>query len=103
MTLFREYFTMMSVIERDLIWVHDYFESDSGGCPVAHTSTDESVGDALLLERKLLWSTRAKIDVQLALRMWGAIQRRAWQKVVLVLVRIPRCPALYGWELRQGS
>ena len=80
------------------------FESDSGRfARVAHTSTDESVGDGLLLERKLLWSTRAKIDVQLAPRIWGAIQRRAWQKVVLVLVRIPRCPALYRWELRQGS
>jgi hypothetical protein len=31
------------------------------------------VDDALLLERKLLWSTRAKIDVQFALLTWGAI------------------------------
>ena len=61
------------------------------------------VDNTPLLERKLLLLTRAKIDVQLAPLLWGVIQRRAWQKVVLVLVKIPRCPALYSWEVRQGS
>ena len=46
------------------------FESDVVGVRSGAHLNGESVGDGLLLERKLLWSTRAKIDVQLAPRIW---------------------------------
>ena len=62
------------------------------------------VDNTLLLERKLLLSTCQKIEVQLTLLLRAYVETADLaNKVVLVLVRIPRCPALYGWELRQGS